>query len=473
MEITFGTIMMIFIMFIIILLFAVGIGWTIRNRTTVYIPPNKYTSVLAWSGPYISDDQEKNTCQLYTFPTESIDINGINTIVPPTPTFNPNILDDISGQEDLPVCIDVDQIIAQKISHTCTAPQGVFEDQHSLCYLAAGGTTGVNGVEDFYSNELCRKVPVCPGLLSVVSVNFQVPTISTTKCIQAPDNIMSDMFVDNCNPANSDQLFRVTRKNFGQSPNSLTAESPQTGLLAQILHRETGLCVSLGGKRISSPFTPVYLADIGCTGTIIQDFPGRNVILTECGQTVEGITGHNSLSGGYTGYYPGYDWAFIPSVAYCEEPDGCHGCVQCDNCICYRESFSNRCIGTTIDGQPASCTGYQFMTTPPQIVYIGDLDLNQAPRPLGNRTESYMGLTGNNALIKWLKDQGALALYFGGNTSDFQNNILVARDIGTDNAVCSEKAFTSQYMGISTFNTVNTSAVCFADGIYNTDCTVF
>jgi hypothetical protein len=178
----------------------------------------------------------------------------------------------------------------------------------------------------------------------------------------------------------------------------------------------------------TTTYNPNYLTpiDSSCTGAPEQ-FSGTNLVLGQC-------TG---------GVFPGYVWALIPSVSYCSVTGGCGGCTGCNNC--HRILGSNSCTGC--DG----CMGNASMTTPPQIVYIGNLNINDIP--IG--TTGYHGLTGSSAVIQWLIDNKAQSLYYGG-----QGQGLILKDIGTDVQVCSQKPFVSQYLNLTTYNTISREEVC-------------
>jgi len=435
--------------FIIILTIVLGIGWWLRNNSIPNAAPlNKYTAALSWSKPTAGPNPAKNFCQLYEFPTSVLDINGTSTSVPGNPTFNPLILDNLQGIPIVPSCLDSDQIIAQQQQHTCEAQQGVIDGQITRCYLIDGGTTGLNGTESFYTDVGCSAVSACPGQISLVSVNFQSPVAPAIYCMERPRGLTGltgltgitgltgltgltagIITMQECNPSIKEQLFRVTRTNPNQNPSTLSPSQAQNGLLAQILDRNTGLCVVPGTTSSSTLYDPYFLGYTGCSGAENYVF-GTNVILNSC-------TG---------GQYPGYVWALIPSIRYCSIPGGCDGCTGCQGC--QELQGSNNCSGC--DG----CTGYHNLITPPQIVYVGNLDLSQAP--IGNT--GYQGLTGDSALFQWLLDNNAQSLYYGGG----DNNLILA-DIGIDNSICFQKAYASQYMNLTAYNTISAESVCYAD----------
>ena len=425
--------------FIIILTIALGIGWWIRNNDRpTPAPPNKYSAPLVWGKATAGPNPAKNTCQLYQFPTAIADVDGVPTAIPGTPTFDANILNGLTGRANYPLCLDSDQVMAQQVQHTCTAPNGVVDGSITRCFLLSGGTTGLGGTEVFYTDSECFNVPPCAGELSLVSVNFQAPTVDDIFCIQQ-SGTGANATMQPCNPSIPNQLFRITRINPGQNPNALQPGQGQNGLLAQILDRDSGLCLVAGNATTTTTYNPAYLTpiDSGCSGPE-QTLSGTNVILGPCT--------------GSTGLAPGYVWVLLPSLPYCpivgNPCSGCGGCVGC-----------NRVLGTTTCAGCQGCNGTAPLPTPPQIVYIGNLPFNEIPvGPTG-----YQGLTGSSAVVKWLIDNNAESLYYGG-----AGNGLILRPLGTDVAICEQKPYTSQYLNLTTYNTISTEEVCLAEGTLGT-----
>lgn len=427
--------------FIIILAITFGIGWSIRNSSTPAPPPNTFTSLLVWGSPEPTTDTDKNQCQIYTFPTYLVSPGSgltAGTVIPGTPTLDFETLNGLTGYTGYFNCADTDQIAAKQVYHTCTAPHGVVNDQITLCRLMDGGTTGLGGTETFYTACPSKGLQPCAGQVSAVSVNFQSPANPNIYCIQS-QGADNEVMMAPCDPSQPDQLYRITRINPGQNPLSLNPGSGQNGPIAQILDRNTGLCLSPGNISSFTTYDQSYLNAVGCTGNLMVDVPGTNVILTAC-------TG---------GQYPGYTWYLLPSSPYCTVPGGCPGCTGCIGCE--RIAGTNACTGCN------SCYGAESMTTPPQIVYIGDIDINSAP------TGGYFGLTGTSALIQWLRDQGAQSLYFGGT-----GNSLILTDLGIDYSVCQQKPYTSQYINLTTYNIISQEQVCLQENTLGTiDCPIF
>lgn len=414
--------------FILILGIIFGFGWWYRNNIIPPpAPPNKYSEPLVWSTPQKGPDPKKNFCQLYQFPTIVTDIEGIPTAIPGTPTFNPNVLFKLQGKASYPSCLDNDQVMAQQVSHTCTGPNGVLDDSITRCFLINGGITVLGGSESYFTNSGCFNVAPCLGQVSLVSINFQAPTISNINCIQN-HGTGNNVTMESCNPGIIEQLFRVTRINPGENPNTPQPGKGQNGLFSQIFDRTTGLCLVPGNVTTTTTYDPNYLTpiDSSCTGPPEQ-VSGTNLVLGQC-------TG---------GVFPGYVWALLPSVSYCSVTGGCGGCTGCNGCR--RILGSNNCTGCV------DCSGNESSTTSPQIVYIGNLNINDIPLgPTG-----YNGLTGSSAIIQWFIDNKAQSLYYGG-----QGTGLILKDIGTDYQICSQKPFISQYLNLTTYNTLIAQEVC-------------
>lgn len=423
--------------FIIILALALGIGWWLRNNShPTPAPPNKYTAPLGWGQPVAGPNPAKNFCQLYEFPTSTVTVGTGTVAIPGNPTFNPLILNSLQGTTGIPSCLDPDQILAQQLQHTCIAPVAVVDGAITRCFLITGGTTGLGGNENFYTNVGCPGIGPCPGQLSLISLNFNAPS-APIFCIQN-EGAGNNVTMGTCAPSNTDQLFRVTRINPGQNPNALQSGQGQNGVIAQILDRNTGLCLVPGTGTAVTQYSPSSIGNSGCSGSG-DSVSGTNVIMSTC-------TG---------GVFPGYVWALLPSVPYCSLIGGCGNCTGCAGCIPI--PASNNCTGCQ------GCTDSHTLFTPPQIVYIGNLDFGS----ISTGMTSYNGLTGSSAVIQWLVDNNAQSLYFGGG-----NNTPVLTDIGIDGSYCPQKGYFAQYMNITTYNIISEEAVCFAEGTLGTpNCT--
>lgn len=423
--------------FIIILALVLGIGWWIRNTTPTHPQsPPLFVPPLGWSSPSPGPNPDKNSCQLYQFPTVVVDINGIPTVVPGTPTLDSDILDNLTGRRQYPRCVDTDQIIAQQVQHTCTDPAGVTAGAPTRCFLIEGGTTGLGGTEVYYTNSGCLNIPPCNGQLSLVSVNYQAPGVTGIFCLQS-NGTGANITMEPCDPSNPDQLFRVTRINPSQHPDNSQRQG-QNGFFTQILHRDTGLCVLPGSETTNTIYDPNYLTPIDsrCSGPT-QSVTGTNVILGPC-------TG---------GVFPGYVWGLLPSVPYCPLTGGCGGCTGCPGGDCRRSPGSNACVGCP------TCRGFASLPVPPQIVNISGIT------GIPSGLTGYMGLTGSSAIIQWLLDNGAQSMYYGG-----RGNGLILKDIGLDVTVCEDKPHIAQYLNLPTYNTLIAEEVCLAEGTPFSSC---
>lgn len=456
-----GWIVAIFI-FVIILLIAIGVGWWLRNHGTPDpVPPNQYNAPLGWGKPVPGPTPSKNTCQLYTFPSGLVDIGDppVPTAIPGTPTYSASVLNGLAGVTGYPACIDTDQIIAQQVQHTCTAPVGVVEGQITLCDLQTGGTTGLGGTEIFYSNANCSVIPACAGEISLISLNYGAPT-APIMCLQN-NGEGAVMTMAPCNPSQNNQLFRVTRVNPGQNPDSLIPGQEQNGIFAQILDRATGLCLQPSTQQVQWQYDPSTSGNTGCTGNVD---PNPQMAL---GLTLGSCTGGTGPTGAGSGF-PGYNWALVDSVQYCDNPDGCLGCGTCGGGGCVgcdpvgRSTSCSDCVNGPNTCGP--CSGNRALVTPPQIVYIADLDFSTFPT--GSGTGTYNGLTGPSSQIAWLLDNDAQALYYGG--IDFP---VLQPQIGLDvNVYCPDNGYTAQYINLTTFNIISAQEVCFADSDPLVDC---
>ncbi|CAH6418996.1 Hypothetical protein HVR_LOCUS183 [uncultured virus] len=423
--------------FIIILLIALGVGWWLRNNShPAPAPPNAYIAPLGWGQQTQGPNFPQNTCLLYEFPTAEVELGTGTVFMPGTPTFNPNILNGMSGSPDFTVvCLDPDQILAQQVQHTCTAPLGVVNEQITRCILINGGTTGLGGNEIYYSDSACPAIPACPGELSVISLNFQAPT-TPIYCIQN-NGTGANVTMVPCDPASSNQLFRVTRTNPGQNPDTLQPSQAQNGFLTQILDRETGLCVVPGTGSSITVFNPNSVT--GCSGSS-QSISGTNIILGSC-------TG---------GEFPGYVWALLPTVPFCSNPSGCTACSGCVGC--QQLPQTNTCGGCT------GCVGSPILGIPQQVVYVGNLDFSTFP------SGPYKGLTGDSAAVQWLIDNEAVSMYYGGDATvnPGGNNNVVLFPMGRDVTYCPDIPFVAQYLGISAYNTISLETACYAAGTLGT-----
>ena len=420
------------IVVLIIVFIAIGIGWWSRNHVKQedVPPPNPaLINVSHWGNPPIpSDDPTKNVCTLYEFPSDTIIIDGVPIFVPGIATLNQQTLDTLSGDTtSIPRCVDADQIVAQQMTHTCKAPDSDQPSLISTCETLAGERVGVGTEETFY--QRCSH-PRCLGEMALISANYQVPNNLSPACITRQGGLDDQMKMSPCDPADPNQRFRVTRVNPGQNPGSLEPGYGQSGILAQLLDRNSGRCLMKGTNQTTSDFDPNYAH---CGTGPIQPQQGWELILGPCTSSDPST-------------YPGYNWLMIPSFEYCGVAGGCNGCSG--GIVCNRTPGSNVCEGT------AGCTGAEPMTIAPQLIYIGDLDISQIP--IG--TAGYQGLFGFNAIYKWAIDNQATALYYGGSGTG-----IILGELAGDISQCINSGYVSQYLNVSTYNQLSALKVCIAN----------
>jgi hypothetical protein len=340
---------------------------SVKNRE----PTNSfYTSPQRWSNPVASSNPLKNTCQIYTFPTNKIDISSVETVVPGVPTFNSNILDNLTGSTNLLNCIDNDQIIARQITHTCVGDNSGI----NLCYAINGDVVPIGTTETYYSPSTifdangdqlnaCPNLNTCVGELSLISIDFN----NLKNCIEvvSPPPVNPNdpaVIMSSCDPTNENQLFRVTRTNMGQVPNA----NNQTAPFAQFLDRNTNKCLVAPPSAVSDVEMFAQKSLVGAT------FVNESPIFSTCSTT-------------------GTDWLLLPPLPYCINSDVAPKCS-------IKEITPFNCLGATISAQ--------------QIVYVGNLDLTKMP-------------TNPNCLLYWLKQEGALSLYKDGNN-------LILKEVNID-----------------------------------------
>lgn len=430
------------ILFVIALCFA--IGWSIRNGNVTPNPaPAPFTPPQVWSTPEPTNDPIKGVCRMYQFPGTYSTAPGIGkTYVPGAPTFAAPVLNGKDGAAGIGNlrCLDFDQIIAQQVQRKCTQPINTATNGPSLCYELNGELVTVGAQEVFYTNNNCPSIPQCAGQLALVAVNYQqpAPTGPTGNyCLEVLD-ASGAVGARLCDPTKDEQMFRVTRVNIGQDPRSLTSGQGQNGIITQIYQRSSGLCLVPGGVDMEVEYDLARVGG-GCSGIGIIDCTS-----VKMGTCTGGIS-------------PGYVWASIPSIAFCDIPSGCQGCTGCHSGTCQRIPYGTSCTGIHCLGQ-TGCTGFIPMPTPTQLLYVGNT-LNEPPY----RNGTYQGLTGSNALFQWLRDRATPALFSGGT-----EDVCLYYQMPTDLQECFDRSFTIQYLDLATYNTMNVTPVCTV--IKNTGC---
>lgn len=388
--------------------------WRKRQEATQKPPPPQ-TAPYVWGQATASDSSPANTCQMYQFPP--ITVNG--QVAPGTPTLNYSSLSSLHGTSNIPVCLDVDQIVAQQVQHTCR-PLVPGLTGPTICYEFNGGTTGPGGIEVFYMSLTntsgsaegstgppvgCATVPACPGSLSVISVNYQAPG-SPPNCLvnNGPGALIS---MAPCNIAASDQIFRITRANPGQTV--VAPGTPQTGLMAQFLDRNTGLCI------VPSSTTQTLIN--GCPP--VSHITGQGLTMGPCGGAT-GVTGPTGVTGstGPTGSFNnGFDWILIPNL------------------------------------QSANGT-----VSPQQIAYVDGLSIT--------------GLTGGTSetdIINWLQQNNVQTMW----TTGVAPTQVILQPFRTDLTNCTDSFATAQYLNYSIYNTLIQYAACTQNGQTEAACLGF
>lgn len=436
---TFARWMIIIAVIILILLLAIAIGWSLRNnRSPQPVPPSQYTAPLGWLPPTPGPDPDKNTCQIYTFPTGQVNVDGVPTALPGTPSLDANILNgltgtainEVVGPTGTDICLDTDQIAAQQLQHVCGNPARVADPSITRCDLMMGGTTGLGGVEVYYADTVgtkieggCPKIPDCAGELSLVSINFGAPTSEEIKCLKT-NGVGLPVTMEICDPGDPDQLFRVTRINPGQNPNSIKPGRGQNGLFAQILDRRNNTCLTRGtATDAESTYRRQLSPNPGCQGGNGTRIQGNDLTFAPCTTSSTGTTGTTGTVQ-LGSQFPGYNWALFPSVVF-------------------------------------PSTG---SVSPPQIFNIENLDFSTFPGGLTG------GITGGvQEIFDWFEDNNGQAIYYGGEGFPVLPLRLDGNDLpikfGIDvDGECYQQGFTAQYLNLTTYNIISTERVCFADG---------
>lgn len=441
MAISVSAWLLIFLMIVFVVVLCFAIGWTYRNNNASRppaLPPISPPQV--WSSPIPTTDPIKSICQLYQFPGAKVEGPSGEIYVPGAPTFASNVLNGLTGEPGRigSNCLDFDQIIAQQVQRTCIQPHGTAQDAISYCYKLNGELVPLGTTEVFYSNNDCASLPSCNGQLALISVNYQQPppTGPTGNFCLTVVNDEGAIEALPCDPTNDNQIFRITRSNIGQDPRTVTAAQGQNGIVTQILQRSSGRCLTsiLKGEIIDYNLAR---AGTGCSGTGTQGI--ELLKLDEC----------------QDGILPGFVWATIPSISYCEQPEGCSGCTGCASSSatggCLRIANSNSCTGIACIDSSSSCTGYTPMPTPAQLSYIGNSFNDGLPYP----NNTYLGLTGTNALFKWL-ELNTSSIFSGGGTE------VGIATMSNDVETCFGRLYQVQFLNLAIYNTMSTTPVCTA-----------
>jgi hypothetical protein len=184
-------------------------------------PNNKYSpppTVEKWLvNP--SSDPERNTCQVYTFPTQLYD----NKFVFPNPSLaTVNLL---QGTDNYPSCLSGNQIVAQQVTRTCVT---------GGCIDSNGNDVPIGTTETYYRN--CNNLASCSGSLSLLNINY-----NGNACIA---NISGEARMLPCDPTDSRQIMRITRHDPGVDSSTIVGAGGLRGLEGIIKNGNSCLQVS-------------------------------------------------------------------------------------------------------------------------------------------------------------------------------------------------------------------------------------
>lgn len=438
---------------VLFLLLGLGIYLTrapIRNDADINRLVNIIQDRSIWGSFATGPDQSRNKCHLYTFPVATLNGN----IAVPTPTLNSTILNQLTGTPlpPNPSCLDSDQILAQQVTRTCLGPneESDFHSIISLCATENGTIENIGGTETLYTNEpsgisgQCPSIRQCPGKLSVLSLN---QNLNRGHLICLKKNSNTEVVVGHCDLTDPNQLFRVTRIDPGQNPNSLIPGGGQNGIISQMYDRRNNTCLKM------SESTAVVRVD---TPTMTRTFTGNRLEFGEC-------VPNESIKG-----YPGYDWIFLPPFNYCSNPGICDPVCSNSN-SCHTVGNNSNCV--LKPDHSGNCTGQAFISIPPQMIYTGDLNFTTAPL-INPQIKTYKGLLGLNALVKWLLDNNAKALMYGGKFPESGNYpILIPMASYSDpinnNDITVWEYLVHQYIDIDLWNFISKYDVCMTNTINN------
>lgn len=428
--------------FVVVLVLAIGLGLYYRNRN---VPNPEIPTPLfsTWLPPQPGPDPDKNTCQLYQFSTGIINVGSVPTVTPPNPTLNPDTLDNLIGSPNIPDCLDSDRLVAQQVTRTCgfpPTPQRVIRtDLISRCRRLDGSVARTDETEVVYTaqsdpnrNGSCTNLPRCAGQISLVSVNANPLPPTFPRCMSNPSDGTPLVMID-CDPQDFSQLFRVTRVNFNQNPNTVVPiTDPQTGALARIFNRDTGTCL-----KVDQPLlTQTYLYDeafAGCGTGLIPINSYYNVSFGECEATGNFEQRNNPIP---RYLYPGYNWYLHPGFV---------GCLR-----------------TPAEG---GCTSATISHVPPQLLYLGDVNMEEFPNPI----LPYRGLEGLAGLTRWFIDQETPSLFYGG--IEGQKLIAFPNVVQSEGELsCLARGAVAQYVNLTIFNSIIRQEVCIPGQIQAPGC---
>lgn len=274
------------------------------------------------------------------------------------------------------------------------------------CLTENGVVVGPNFEETLYTNSVCSSVGPCQGQLALLVPNY----FTGDKCVDSNGSTQV------CDPTNENQLFRISRTNIGVNPNGKN-QINNDGLIGRIYDRDNQTCLRASNnlQTISVDLSQYS----GCSGS--TSITGFGLEFGPCGAQVP------------NGLYPGYVWGFVPSTSYCPDIGGCHSGVT--------------------------------YSVPPQIVYLASLDFSSYPT-----TGFYQGLQGSNAVIKWLIDQNATSIQYGGQGSPVLGPFQILQLVlGVPISPCGTYPSVIQYIDVSIYNSTVSKQVCYV-GVVDQNC---
>lgn len=122
-------------------------------------------------------------CQVYQF-------SSVNNVL--NPSYNFSALNSMTPLSTPPSCLDIDQVQAALVTHTCNL---------NSCVTVDGDIVSQGATEQLYSSASCS-ISKCPGILSLLSIGYY-PSITTPQCLNYDGTLSS------CDMNNNNQYIRV------------------------------------------------------------------------------------------------------------------------------------------------------------------------------------------------------------------------------------------------------------------------
>lgn len=236
-------VLIIFIIFFVV----VAIYYGVSTKPNVPVNPNvfteKYGDIAFWRGTD-SVPGVRGNCSLYNFPGSNSSVFypcsvPFPTGLPGQPSLETSTLDALTPENETG-CVDIDQIVARKVTRMCDSTVGA--KSASECVSPDGTRYKVGEKEIIYTTDGCD-VTACDGSLSLVAVGYSVvsnvPACDGIKCLESQTN--GGVETATCNISDENQLYRISRYDFNGKPNP-------SGLLVQILDRSSGMCMVPNGN---------------------------------------------------------------------------------------------------------------------------------------------------------------------------------------------------------------------------------